>query len=388
MLCVDVSRLVTPLFSYPSPTPSPSPSPPPPEPVLSKQDLVADNVVRPLTPDDSEPGDCVQERDTPTPDAEIEHRRADIEHDDGKDSHEDLDTEVETDDEADALVAKFQHEPHAQLRKPLVSAMRVNGSVRVVKNRASFHEFVVVAYTWNADQYDRTSTEVAPLTKPDLIELLTYRAELQRHTQELYRLRQKAIDFQRREKARKDQLEMQKRELERERYDREREAERMASYDFYQRYSFAAAAASAAAAYSWGAAAGPGMGLDRVSGAHAIAGPSPLAAPPVAHDYWRAAAVAAASSSHLPAHMNPYGHQAASASYPTPQQLQYHPVAAVAAAAAAAAAAAHPGHSQFGNHHLPAAYPVFPAHQSYAHAQAYLPGPAVGHAAYTPVMYY
>ncbi|KAI8917493.1 hypothetical protein DFJ77DRAFT_308048 [Powellomyces hirtus] len=94
----------------------------------------------------------------------------------------------------------------------------------------SFREYVTVAYTWGADEYDRTSTDVEPLTKNDLIELLLYRAEMQHYTRELLKLRKQAFEAERR-------------------YARQRE---IAAIQAYQRCSIAAAAQFAAqSAYTW-----------------------------------------------------------------------------------------------------------------------------------------
>ncbi|KAJ3020494.1 hypothetical protein HKX48_000697 [Thoreauomyces humboldtii] len=62
----------------------------------------------------------------------------------------------------------------------------------------SFREYVTVAYTWGGDEYDRTSTDVAPLRKEDLIELLLYRAEMQRFTRQLLQLRKEHVEANRR----------------------------------------------------------------------------------------------------------------------------------------------------------------------------------------------
>ncbi|KAJ3158446.1 hypothetical protein HDU86_002915 [Geranomyces michiganensis] len=122
------------------------------------------------------------------------------------------------------------HQPRSPRPVFLRSAMKGN-SHRGEQKGISFREYVTVAYTWAADEYDRTSTAVEPLTKNDLIELLLYRAEMQQYTRELLKLRKHTIEAERR-------------------FNRQRE---IAAIQAYQRCSFAAAAAAAAATsgYAW-----------------------------------------------------------------------------------------------------------------------------------------
>ncbi|KAJ3297854.1 hypothetical protein HK104_011478 [Borealophlyctis nickersoniae] len=95
--------------------------------------------------------------------------------------------------------------------------------------------FVIVAYTHSPDEYDRTSIQVEPVSKDDLVDLLTYRAQIQATTNALYRMRQHAIDQHRRQQREAElQLQLQQQKL--------------AAYQYYQRCSMAAAAAATAAA--------------------------------------------------------------------------------------------------------------------------------------------
>ncbi|KNC99167.1 uncharacterized protein SPPG_05421 [Spizellomyces punctatus DAOM BR117] len=103
----------------------------------------------------------------------------------------------------------------------------IMGNEQNPQKQVSFREFVTVAYTWGADEYDRSSTEVEPLTKNDLIELLLYRAEMQQYTRELLKLRKQAIEAERRKRQRE-----------------------IAAFQAYQRCSIAAAASAAAAQFA------------------------------------------------------------------------------------------------------------------------------------------
>ncbi|TPX66938.1 hypothetical protein SpCBS45565_g04084 [Spizellomyces sp. 'palustris'] len=116
---------------------------------------------------------------------------------------------------------QLQDKPHSPVQQDIMS----NG--QGPRKQVSFREFVTVAYTWGADEYDRSSTEVEPLTKNDLIELLLYRAEMQQYTRELLKLRKQAIEAERRKRQRE-----------------------IAAFQAYQRCSIAAAASAAAAQFA------------------------------------------------------------------------------------------------------------------------------------------
>ncbi|KAJ3179618.1 hypothetical protein HDU87_002824 [Geranomyces variabilis] len=146
----------------------------------------------------------------------------------------------------DAYSAMQQLQQQTSVPRPaLRSAMKTNSRNGPSREQSgiSFREYVTVAYTWAADEYDRTSTAVEPLTKNDLIELLLYRAEMQQYTRELLKLRKHTIEAERR-------------------FNRQRE---IAAIQAYQRCSLAAAAAQLAATsgYSWdhAVAAGPQYGF-------------------------------------------------------------------------------------------------------------------------------
>ncbi|KAJ3033075.1 hypothetical protein HDV00_006807 [Rhizophlyctis rosea] len=83
---------------------------------------------------------------------------------------------------------------------------RTAGGTPVQKKAAvTFREFVVVAYTWSPDEYDRTSIQITPITKQDMMDLYAYRAELEATTNVLYRLRDQAINEQLRLKRQQQQ---------------------------------------------------------------------------------------------------------------------------------------------------------------------------------------
>ncbi|KAI8822970.1 uncharacterized protein EV422DRAFT_386641 [Fimicolochytrium jonesii] len=82
--------------------------------------------------------------------------------------------------------------------RPSVRSKVANRPYGQPRKNVTFREFVTVAPTWSGDEYDRTSTDVEPLTKRDLIELLLFRAEMQNYTRELVRIRKQAIDAERR----------------------------------------------------------------------------------------------------------------------------------------------------------------------------------------------
>ncbi|KAJ3149949.1 hypothetical protein HDU89_003405 [Geranomyces variabilis] len=140
---------------------------------------------------------------------------------------------------------QLQQQQSASPGPVLRSALKTNSRNAASREQRgiSFREYVTVAYTWAADEYDRTSTAVDPLTKNDLIELLLYRAEMQQYTRELLKLRKHTIEAERR-------------------FNRQRE---IAAIQAYQRCSLAAAAAQLAATsgYSWdhAVAAGPQYGF-------------------------------------------------------------------------------------------------------------------------------
>ncbi|KAI9001603.1 hypothetical protein BC832DRAFT_132643 [Gaertneriomyces semiglobifer] len=64
------------------------------------------------------------------------------------------------------------------------------------QQQVKFRDFVTVAYTFSAEEYDRSSTPVPPLTKQDLIDLLLYRAEMQQVTRRLVMERKRLLAFQ------------------------------------------------------------------------------------------------------------------------------------------------------------------------------------------------
>ncbi|KAJ3182815.1 hypothetical protein HDU85_002418 [Gaertneriomyces sp. JEL0708] len=63
------------------------------------------------------------------------------------------------------------------------------------QQQVKFRDFVTVAYTFSAEEYDRSSTPVPPLTKQDLIDLLLYRAEMQQVTRRLVMERKRLLAF-------------------------------------------------------------------------------------------------------------------------------------------------------------------------------------------------
>ncbi|KAJ3061521.1 hypothetical protein HK102_009080, partial [Quaeritorhiza haematococci] len=57
------------------------------------------------------------------------------------------------------------------------------------KKRVVFHELVTVAFTWNQQDYDRTSIDVDPISRNDIIEIMALRQEFAKATAQLVKKR-------------------------------------------------------------------------------------------------------------------------------------------------------------------------------------------------------
>ncbi|KAJ3254917.1 hypothetical protein HK104_007183, partial [Borealophlyctis nickersoniae] len=94
------------------------------------------------------------------------------------------------DKDAEGLVVPHPPSPpvqHARSRST-VSELDLQ-SVDKKTRRVAFFDMVQVQYTYGSEEYDRTSIQVDPLTPADITFILRLRAEMHRHTIDLYRRR-------------------------------------------------------------------------------------------------------------------------------------------------------------------------------------------------------